>query len=311
MDGKHEDQSPINITQAAKMDFSRAYSKGFWRSILNWVRNQNNELLPFDEVIKHTPMKGRYDLGYREIETDKVIGSVSRYLDFDRAFLPRQTHTRSRWESIDRAYFQDVILPPIEVYKIGEVYFIKDGNHRVSVARERGQKYMDAYVTEVKVTGKIDEKTDIKSLVLEQEYNEFIAQTSLDKLYPYEDFHFSMPGQYNKILQHISVHRWFIGERKKEELSEEESIKAWYRDLYKPLIKIIREHEILKSFPHRTEMDLYLWIIEHRYYLAEEQHKRVSLESAALHFKERFAEKPFRHMRQFWHWLKRKLGLRK
>lgn len=307
MTNDHQENSPLNLTQTARMDFTRAYSKGFWRSIFAWIRNQNNELLPFDEVLKHTPFKGQYDLGYQEIEVDKIIGSVSRYLDFDRAFLPRQTHTRSRWESIDRAFFQEVILPPIEVYKVGDVYFIKDGNHRVSVARERGQMYMDAYVIEVKIEGKIDENTDINELVLAHEYHEFMTKTKLEKLYPNEDFHFSMPGQYNKILQHISVHRWYLGEEKHASVNEEQAVNAWYKDLYRPLVKIIRDHEILKAFPHRTEMDLYLWIIEHRYYLAEEQHRRISLESAALHFKNSFAQKPFRHVRQALQWLTKKI----
>jgi hypothetical protein len=307
MNDKDRESSPINLSQMSRMDFTRAYSRGFWRSIFAWIGHQNNELLPFDEVLKHTPFRGQHDLGYREIEVDKIIGSVSRYLDFDRAFLPRQTHTRSRWESIDRAYFQDIILPPIEVYQIGEVYFIKDGNHRVSVARERGQKYMDAYVIEVKVEGKIDETTDINGLVLAQEYHDFMSETKLNELYPNEDFHFSMPGQYNKVLQHISVHRYFLGEKTRARISDEMAVRAWYKDLYRPLVKIIRDHQILKSFPHRTEMDLYLWIIEHRYYLAEEQHRRISLESAALHFKDRFAERPFRHLRQMALWLRKKL----
>ncbi len=307
MDNENRGSSPINLSQASRMDFTRAYSKGFWRSIFTWIKHQNNELLPFDEVLKHTPFKGQHDLGYREIEVDKIIGSVSRYLDFDRAFLPRQTHTRSRWESIDRAYFREIILPPIEVYKVGEVYFIKDGNHRVSVARERGQKFMDAYVIEVKVEGKIDETTDINRLVLEQEYHEFMEKTKLNELFPNDDFHFSMPGQYNKILQHISVHRYFLNEKSEDSISDEQAVRSWYKDLYRPLVKIIRDHEILRAFPHRTEMDLYLWIIEHRYYLVEEQHRRISLESAALHFKDKFAERPFRHLRQIWQWARRKL----
>ena len=89
----------------------------------------------------------------KQIETDKIIGSVSRFQEFDRAFLPRQTHTRERWESIDKAYYKDVILPPIDVYQIGEIYFVKDGNHRVSVARERGQLYMDAFVVKISHSG--------------------------------------------------------------------------------------------------------------------------------------------------------------
>ena len=295
------------LIQQSRSDFSSAYQKGFWRSIFSWLHNKNNELLPFEEVMKHIPMRGQNYIGVRQIEIDKIIGSVSRYQDFDRAFLPRQTHTRSRWESIDRAHFKNIILPPIEVYKIGDSYFIKDGNHRVSVAREKGQAFIDAYVTEIHTPGHIDKDTDLNSLILEQEYLEFLAETKLDKLYPQEDFRFSIPGQYDKVLQHISVHRWFMGEKLKRPISDEEAVRGWYEEVYYPLVKTIRKHQILKQFPNRTPMDLYLWILEHRWYLAEEQKRRVSLESAALHFSQQFSRRPFRHLRQTWQWIKRHL----
>jgi len=251
-------------------------------------------------------MRGQNYIGVKQIETDKIIGSVSRYHDFDRAFLPKQTHTRSRWESIDRAHFKQIILPPIEVYKIGDAYFIKDGNHRVSVAREKGQAFIDAYVTEVHTPGHVDKDTDLNKLVLEQEYLEFLKETNLDKLYPGEDFRFTLPGQYDKILQHISVHRWFMGEKLNRPISDEEAVRGWYREVYQPLLRIIQKHDILRNFPHRTPMDLYLWILEHRWYLAEEQKRRVSLESAALHFTKQFSKRPFLHFRQIWHWLIKK-----
>lgn len=296
-----------NLIQLSRHDFSQAYQKSFWRSIFTWIRNENNELLPFEEVLKHIPMRGQNYIGVRQIETDKIIGSVSRYNDFDRAFLPRQTHTRSRWESIDRAHFKQIILPPIEAYKIGEFYFVKDGNHRVSVAREKGQVYVDAFVTEVHTTGRITSDTDISSLVMEQEYTDFIKQTKLDELFPNEDFRFSLPGQYDKVLQHISVHRWFMGEKLHRPVSDEEAIKGWYRGVYYPLVRIIRKHKILKDFPHRTEMDLYFWIIEHRWYLAEEQKRRISLESAAMDYAMHFSRRPFRHVRQTWQWLRNRI----
>jgi hypothetical protein len=296
-----------NLTNLSHNDFSHAYRKSFWNSIFNWIRNKNNELLPYEEVLRHMPIRGQNYIGLKEIETDKIIGSVSRYLDFDRAFLPRQTHTRSRWESIDRAYFKQVVLPPIDVYKLGDSYFVKDGNHRVSVARERGQAYMDAYVTEIRVSGKIDRDTDINSLILEEEYNQFIHQTRLDVLLPNEDFHFTIPGQYEKVLQHISVHRWFMGEKLRRPVSDDEAVLGWYNDLYKPLLKIVDQHKILQKFPSRTGMDLYLWIIEHRWYLAEELHHKVSLESAATHFAESFSNQSSRRTHQFAQWIKRRI----
>jgi len=303
--------NPSNNNQfwsTARQDFSNAYRKGFFHAIVAWIQRINNDLIPYDEVRKRIPMRGQHYLGLQQIETEKIVGSVSRFNDFDRAFLPRQTHTRSRWESIDRAYFQDVILPPIDVYKIGDVYFVKDGNHRVSVARERGQAYMDAYVVEMDIPGTLDESVRLDDLIMLQEYAEFLDITKLDVFYPEDDFKFSIAGQYDKLLQHISVHQWFMGEAQKRPIEYEEAVKGWYNDLYKPLIKLIRKHKILKNFPGRTETDLYLWIIEHRWYLGEEKHRSISLETAALNFSRKFSRRPFRHVRQVFSWLLRKIN---
>jgi len=291
----------------SRQDFSRAYRKSFWRSVLSWLGKIDNDLLPFDEVMKRVPLIGQSYSGLKQIETDKVIGSVSRYLEFDRAFLPRQTHTRERWERIDQAYYSDVILPPIEVYQVGEVYFVKDGNHRVSVARERGQMYMDAFVVKIKIPGTMDKNTNLEQLVLQQEYIGFINQTHLDVLAPKENFRFSIPGQYDRLMDHISVHRWFMGEKLQRPVTDEEAVSGWLQDVYRPLIRIIRKYAILKDFPQQTEMDLYLWIIEHRWYMVEEQHRKISLDTAAKHYARQFSQKPFRHLRQFALWIGKKV----
>src|SRR5512138_1525754 len=128
-------KEPKFFEVAAKLDFENAIRKGYWRSVMSWFTRTDNKLLPYDEFRRSLPVYGQHDIGMRQIELDKIIGSVGRYLDFDRAFLPRRTNTRNRWESVDRAHLQDITLPPIEVYKVGTVYFVKDGNHRVSVAR--------------------------------------------------------------------------------------------------------------------------------------------------------------------------------
>lgn len=289
------------LMESSRQDFSKAYWKGFWQSILHWLRRSDNQLLPFDEVRKRIPMRGQFYRGLQQIPTEKIVGSVNRFHDFDRAFLPRQTHTRGRWESIDRAYFEDVILPPIDVYQLGEIYFVKDGNHRVSVAKERGQAFMDAYVTMIDIPGIIDENTQVSDLIQAQEFAEFLNHTRLDQLYPGEDFHFSIPGQYEKVVEHIDVHRWYMGIEKKCPVDYPDAVRGWYKDVYHPLVKIIRKKQILKEFPHRTEMDLYLWIIEHRYYLSQEHSRNVSIEAAAQHFLDYFSTRPFKTLRQWWY----------
>jgi hypothetical protein len=284
------------LARMARSDFDSALRKGYWRGVLSWVTQSTNELLPFDEVRKRLPITGQHYLGLKQIPVDNIVGSVGRYQDFDRAFLPKQSTTRDRWMSIDKAHLRDVILPPIEVYKIGSVYFVKDGNHRVSVARERGQSFMDAFVVEVDVPVPVENITDIDDLIRAQEYAEFITQTRLNELRPDAQVEFSLPGQYSKLIDHISVHRWYLGEQFQRDIPWDEAVTRWYDEVYQPLVQVIRDQSILAEFPGRTEADLYLYIIEHLYYLREEWQAEVSIEQAASHFAEEFSQRPLRKL---------------
>ena len=281
-----------NLKQIADSEFDTALRRGFWRSVLNWFNKRNNNLLPFDEVRKVLPIHGQYYAGLHEIQLDKVVGSVARYNDFDRAFLPRQRHIRQRWINIDIAKMTDVVLPPIEVYKIGEIYFVKDGNHRVSVARDKGQVFIDAEVTEIATQVKVTKDTDINTLIREQERLEFFEKTQLMTVRPAARVELSIPGRYGKLLEHISVHRWFMGERWQRPVPYTDAVAGWYDEVYLPLAKVIEEQKILKGFPGRTVSDLYLWVIEHLWYLRTQYQKDVSLIEAASHFAREFSRSP-------------------
>lgn len=276
----------------ARDDFEKARRKSFWRSIASWFTQTPNDLLPFGEVRKHLPLAGQRDIGLLQIPLDKIIGSVGRYQEFDRAFLPRTAHTIGRWVSIDRAHLEDIILPPIEVYKVGDAYFVKDGNHRVSVARERGQVYIDAYVTEVDVPIPIGPDMKIDDLIRKKEQAWFIHKTGLNDLRPDSMIELTLSGGYNKLIEHIHVHRWFMGEERNAPVLWEEAVQSWYDEVYLPLVEGIREAKTLRQFPTRTEADLYLWVIEHLYYLRE-QYEDVTLKGAIEHFTGEYAEEPF------------------
>ena len=285
--------TPTPIQETAKNDFEAAMRTGFWRSLVSWFAQSRNELLPFDEVRKLVPMQGMHEIGLREIPLDQIVGSVGRYNDFDRAFLPRRTETRSRWISIDAAHLSDVNLPPIEVYKIGSFYFVKDGNHRVSVARRKGQAFIDANVIEIDVGVPINTEADIDDLIRLQEKTDFYLRTHLLDLRPDADIELTLPGGYPKLLEHINVHRWFMGEKRKEPVRYLDAVAHWYDKVYLPLVKIIRQDKTLDKFPGRTEADLYLWIIEHLWYLREECPEcETSLEQAAVDFTQRFSAHP-------------------
>jgi hypothetical protein len=255
--------------QLANQDFERAVSKGFWRKILAWLKRESNDLLPFDEVREKIQIQGQHYIGMREVPIDHIIGSVGRYQEFNRIFLPTQRRTKDRWVNIDKAHYEQIPLPPVDLYKIGEIFFVKDGNHRVSVARERGQEYVDAYVTEIEIPVLLTTDTSIDDLDLKKENADFIIQTGLDKLRSSAHIEATMPGLYDRLLEHIDVHRWYLGENREEEVPYPEAVTSWYDNVYTPVINMIREYDLLDTFPKSSETDLYLWILEYAGYVRQ------------------------------------------
>ena len=202
----------LSFENTAAQDFDQAYKKGFLRAILNKLTHNRSSLVSFDELRKKLDIQSQHDMGMQEIEIDKIIGSLNRYQDFDDSFLPRQTHTRKRWENIDRVYLQGEYLPPVEVYKVGAFYFVIDGNHRVSVARERGQLYIDAHVIELKIPFPLEGKFDWYEVLLNQERVVFEDRTAIRSLRPRAAIELTLVGQYGKLLEHIDVHRYYLSQ---------------------------------------------------------------------------------------------------
>ena len=284
MSEEEQNNPPNGLKRIAQNDFENARRRGFWRSVASWLSRSSNDLLPFDEVRKTLPLVPQHSIGLRQVPTQQIVGSVGRYLDFDRAFMPRQVRTRHRWESIDLAHLQDVNLPPVELYKIGPLYFVKDGNHRVSVARERGQAYIDADVIELDLDIDVTPEMNIDGVIRKIEQADFYHQTDLNEIFPDSKVELTVAGGYQKLLEHICAHQYFMGLERKNDVTLTEAVISWYEQVYMPLVHVIREQNILREFPGRTEADLYLWIIEHLWYLREELHEDVSLLEAASHF---------------------------
>jgi len=131
----------------AEADFFKARRKAVLSSIFAGLRGQSTDMLSFEEARKLLrPTNEAYE-GVKTVEIAKIVGSEGRYRDFDRNFLPRRKNTRRRWQNISVAHQLQIDLPAIKVYDLGGLYFIRDGNHRVSVARQRGVEFIDAEVT--------------------------------------------------------------------------------------------------------------------------------------------------------------------
>jgi hypothetical protein len=251
----------------ASADYRRARRRAFMRGVLSWFRRSDNALLAFDEVRRGIHAQAQREGGLREVPIDQIVGSVGRYRDFDRAYLPLQAQTRDRWESIDRAHLDGLHLPAVDLYKIGETYFVKDGNHRVSVARERGQAFIDAHVIEVTAPAPVTSVEDLLDWIRHQDALSFYEKTHISELRPDARIELTLPGQYEKLLEHISTHRWYLGIEEKREIPYREAVASWYDRIYMPTVEAIRATNALRDFPNRTEADLYLWVTEHHWYL--------------------------------------------
>jgi hypothetical protein len=225
--------------------------------------------------------------GTQNVPIEQIVGSVGRYQDFDRAFLPANDALERRWRSVARAHYQATDLPPVELYKAGDAYFCVDGHHRISVARQRGLKFIEAHVVEVKTRVPVSDRLDAGELEIKGEYVRFLERTELDKHRPDQDIEFTTAGGYGRLLEHIHIHRYKLSEDKGALVSEQEAACDWYDRVYLPLVRIIREQAILTHFPNRTESDLYVWIVDHQHYLREQCGPGVILERVADHFAER------------------------
>jgi len=258
--------------QAALRDFNDARLKASLQEALARLTGKSNELLSYEEVADKLKLRVRADRGVHEIPVDAIVGSVGRYTDFTRTFMPRRPEDQERWARVKVAMEDPggTGLEPIEVYKVGEAYFVLDGNHRVSIARQEGFEFIEAHITEVKTDIPITPDLQPDDLIIKAEYAEFLERTEIKSLFPNVDLSVTVPGQYGKLLGHIEVHRYFMGIDFQREIPYEEAVRHWYEMVYTPFVEPIREQGLLRWFPDRTETDLYLWVSEHVVALREE-----------------------------------------
>lgn len=254
----------------AQADFNGARAKALFREILALLTGRHNRLLAFDAVAGKLRVGGPIYRGVRTVRLDQIVGSVNRYHDFDRAFLPIQTFTADRWQRVSRAWYEDISLPPVLLYQVGDIYFVVDGHHRVSVARDQGQEFIDAEVRECQV--KVPVTVDLlpEDLEVLGAKVEFLERSNLDRLRPTADVTATVLGGYDRMLEHIAVHRYFMGLDFKRDVSENEAVEHWYDTVYLPVVAVVEGSGVMKAFPNRTEADFYLWVMDHRHYLVSQ-----------------------------------------
>lgn len=295
------------ITQAIQR-FRDAHMQAFFQDWRNRIRGIDKDLLSYEEVRKALRAQ---EMGLtsqlEEVPLDKIVGSVGRYQDFNAAFLPRNEALQERWARVDAAREGLVGLPPVELLKVGNLYFVKDGNHRVSVARAHGEKTIEAFVTSVETPYPVEAESAeaLRQWLVEVARAQFLRRTGLENHDLPIPIHLTEPGRYRDLDEQIAVHRWYLGEARGAEVPYQEAARSWYDNVYLPLAKAIESSNLLKEFPGRTVTDLYLWLCRHREELKEQYHLQLDEEAAVATFVSVYSGKP---LRRLWKQLRLKLA---
>lgn len=259
-----DENAPIGHLSSAVQDFRRLRRQADVERLLALFRGESADLLPFEEVKRILRATALNERQLREIPLDAIIGSVGRYHDFSRSFLPRRDSDEHRWSRVHMAAHGLAGLPPIDVYQIGDAYFVVDGNHRVSVARQSDAKSIQAYVIPFRTRVQLPANASPDEVIIRGEYAAFLESTGLDELRPDADLLMTVPGHYGELREHIDVHRYYMEQQHGHDVELSAAVASWYDTVYLPAVQLIRERGLLRDFPGRTEADLYLFLAEHR-----------------------------------------------
>jgi hypothetical protein len=265
--------------------FQNLRTRAFIQEMLSLLRGKSTELLSFDDVRARLRLREESYKGLHDIPLERIVGSVGRYREFTNTFLPRNNETRERWGRVYAKMNSMEGVPPIDVYQVGDVYFVRDGNHRVSVARQIGAKTIQAHVTELPTTVELDPGTTLEDLDKAASYIAFLDETELRLTRPHhQSIQLSNPSAYAELLGHIYLHGQVMEQMRGEPVKMSEAAADWYDNIYRPAVTLIRKHNVLERAGEddHTEADLYIWMIDHlrdirrRYTHADDERRKFS-----------------------------------
>ncbi len=284
----------LMLSSETEDDFAKARHKALFNEIQHFLNPDEAMLISFSDIKKLLKPDNEVYKGMQEIPVNLIVGSEGRYQDFDSRFFPKSMHLKSRWEHIDMAHLKDISLPPISLYELGGVYFVRDGNHRVSVAKAKGIEFIDAEVVSLQSEIKLKPGDSLKKMtkqVIEYEKRVFYGETGFGDVTDFWCLDFSVPGQYDVIYNHILTHKYYINMNKTEEIGMDEAIMSWFQTVYSPVIKVINCRKVMRAFPGRTRSDLYVWMIKYWDEIKQKFGSDYSLEDIVDSFRHKYDER--------------------
>ncbi|MCC7448265.1 MAG: hypothetical protein IT324_12670 [Anaerolineae bacterium] len=281
--------------------WNKARLRAFWTTLRGSLtgNKDSTHLWNFNEVSQSLRLRNAVYRGVQGIPLNRIVGSVGRYQDFTQAFLPIRDSMGDRWKKIAQLSLDPSSgLPPIDVYKVGDWYFVKDGNHRVSVARQIEVAYIDAHVWEyLEAMPAAGTDMDMHALLLDAERQNFMEQTGLDKARPNHTIKLSEPGGYTELLYQIHHYQEVLNLIDEDEPVCTDAATAWYDMIYEASVQLIQDSGVMELFPDRTPADFFVWIMRYHQQLEERYGRRVFLQDAARNFKQRQLRA---RLRRFW-----------
>jgi hypothetical protein len=245
------------------------------------------DLLPFDAVREKLRLRHTVDRGIEDVPLDRIVGSLGRDRDFNRLFFPRGESLRGRWEGVRKLAEGDRGFPTVELYKVGDAYFVLDGHHRVSVARHLQSPTIEAHVLEFVTDVVVAPDDSLEALALRRGRADFLEATGID-------VDATEPDAYERLLDHISVHGWYSKKPWRD------AVASWRAHVYEPTLDLVRASGVMAQFPGRTETDLYLYAMDHLYFLREREGEDANTNAAVSEMQHETARPNWRERWRRW-----------
>jgi hypothetical protein len=253
-------------TSDAQDDFQRARRRQVMSRLTRRLAREPGDvdvILPYDEVIDALGYVGERDVGRQVVELDSILGTVDRTKGFDRNFRPTTARVRARWERIANAIRRGESMPPIRLYRIGEVHFVRDGHHRVSVSRALGRTDIEAYVTEVDTRVGADRTLHLGDLPKKSHERMFRERVPLPGR-ARGLVVFTEAQHYSAMAEGVEAWAFRAAQDRAEFLDRTTAARRWFDEEYTPVVDMLREADMIGS---GTEADAYLRVAWQRYRL--------------------------------------------
>jgi hypothetical protein len=222
-----------------------------------------NLILPFDEVVAALGMKGERSLGLQAIRLDSIVGTMDSRQDFDRHFRPTSGRVRERWERLALAERRGEPIPPIDVYRVGDLHFVKDGHHRVSIAIATGQTTIDAYVTEILTVVPAQGIRRRGDLLLKNYERVFRARVPLPAP-AYAKINVIDPWSYAELGEAVEAWGFRLMQHEHRFLDRGEVARRWFADEFTPVVRMLHAADLVGGC---TDAEAYMGIARERYRL--------------------------------------------